>query len=401
MQRFLPFATLTNVALLGFGLLGCQSDNDVQPAGFSADCLVKASANSGQAIAGSYIVTYQPEQPISASPNARIGSAQVAVGQLLTRYRVADTQAQLLTTGEQTSFLAHLTVSESEQLRQDPAVALVEPDRIMSICNCVDLATTSTLRWNVQQTGFGRGDVQADKTVWVVDTGIDLDHPDLNVDTDRSRSFINGQTGAAATADDQNGHGTHVAGIIGAKNNTIGITGVASGARLVALKVLNQLGEGRLSGIIQAVNYVAQNGRAGDVVNLSLGGEGQSTTLERAIQRAADTGILFAIAAGNEGENSDNYSPARVNHPNVFTVSAMDRNNQFASFSNFGSSVDVCAYGVRIASTYKDGRYATLSGTSMAAPHVAGLLFIRGNQLPTRGTVQGDPDGQADPIAGE
>jgi subtilisin family serine protease len=274
---------------------------------------------------------------------------------------------------------------------------MVEPDRVMSICNCVDVATTSTLLWNIQQTGYGRGDLQTTKTVWVVDTGIDLDHPDLNVDTGRSRSFVSGVT----SADDQNGHGTHVAGIIGAKNNGLGVTGVASGARLVALKVLNQLGEGRLSGIIQAVNHVIQNGRPGDVVNLSLGGEGTSATLERVIRQAADAGLLFAIAAGNEGENSDNYSPARVNHPNVFTVSAMDRNNKFATFSNFGPSVDVCAYGVRITSTYKDGRYAILSGTSMAAPHVAGLLLIRGNKLPTRGPVTGDPDGKADPVAGE
>ena len=149
------------------------------------------------------------------------------------------------------------------------------------------------------------------------------------------------------------------------------------------------------------MNHVGQNGRSGDVVNLSLGGEGTSATLERVIRQAADAGILFAIAAGNEGKNSDDYSPARVNHPNVFTVSAMDRNNQFASFSNFGSSVDVCAYGVRITSTYKDGQYATLSGTSMAAPHVAGLLLIRGSKLPTRGFVTGDPDGKADPVAGE
>lgn len=401
MRRFSALATLTNVALVGFGLLGCQADRDVEPAGFSADCLVKASANNGQLIAGSYIVTYQPTQSLPTAPNARAGAAQSDVKQLLMRHQLVDQQAQVLTTGEQTSFLAHLTASESEQLRQDPAVALVEPDRIMSICNCVDVEASTTVRWNVLQTGFGRGDLQTSKTVWVVDTGIDLDHPDLNVDTERSRSFINGQTGAAATADDQNGHGTHVAGIIGAKNNTVGVTGVASGARLVSLKVLNQLGEGRLSGIIQAVNYVIQNGRAGDVVNLSLGGEGQSVTLERVILQAANAGILFAIAAGNEGENSDNYSPARVNHANVFTVSAMNQNNQFASFSNYGSSVDVCAYGVRITSTYKDGRYATLSGTSMAAPHVAGLLLIRGSKLPTRGTVTGDPDGKADPIAGE
>ena len=397
MRQFIPFATLTNVAIIGFSLFGCQADRDVQPAGLAADCLVKASANNGQTIAGAYIVTYQPDQSVISTPNARVSAAQLGVSRLLTRHRITDDQAELLATDEQTSFLAHLTAGQATELQQDPAVALVEPDRVMSICSCVDVSVPRTLLWNIQQTGFGRGDLQTTKTAWVVDTGIDTDHPDLNVDTQRSRSFVSGQT----SVEDENGHGTHVAGIIGAKNNTVGVTGVASGARLVALKVLNQLGEGRLSGIIQAVNYVVQNGRAGDVVNLSLGGEGTSATLDRVIRQAADAGILFAIAAGNESENSDNYSPARVNHPNVFTVSAMDRTNQFASFSNFGSSVDVAAYGVRITSTCKDGRYATLSGTSMAAPHVAGLLLIRGRNLPTRGFVTGDPDGKADPVAGE
>ncbi|GAB2569428.1 S8 family peptidase [Spirosoma areae] len=397
MRQFIPFATLTNVVVLGFSLLGCQADTDVQPAGISADCLVKASANNGQLITGSYIVTYRPDQPLPTAPNARVGAAQSTFQRLLTRHQIVDEQADLVATGEEPSFLTHLTAAESAQLSQDPAVETVEPDRIMSICSCIDVAVSNTLLWNIQQTGFGRGDLQAGKTVWVVDTGIDLDHPDLNVDAERSRSFVSGQT----SADDQNGHGTHVAGIIAAKNNSIGTTGVASGARLVALKVLNQLGEGKLSGIIQAVNYILQNGKAGDVVNMSLGGDGISATLERAVKQAADAGILFAIAAGNDGENSDDSSPARVNHPNVFTVSAMDRTNQFASFSNFGSSIDVCAYGVRITSTYKDGKYATLSGTSMAAPHVAGLLLIRGNKFPTHGAVKGDPDGKPDPMAGE
>lgn len=393
MQRIFS-ATLTGVALVGL-LLGCQADRDVQPASLATDCLVKASANNGQTIAGAYIVTYQPVA--STSPNGRVAAAETAMARLLARHHITDDQAQLVATGEQTSFLAHLTTVESERLSNDPSVAMVEPDRIMSICNCVDVSVPRTLLWNIQQTGFGRGDLQTSKTAWIVDTGVDTDHPDLNVDTQRSRSFVSGQT----SVEDENGHGTHVAGIVGAKNNSVGVTGVASGARIVALKVLDQLGEGRLSGIIQAVNYVSQNGRAGDVINLSLGGEGTSATLDRVIRQAADAGILFAIAAGNESEDSDNYSPARVNHPNVFTVSAIDRNNQFASFSNFGSSVDVAAYGVRITSTYKDGKYATLSGTSMAAPHVAGLLLIRGSKLPTRGFVTGDPDGKADPVAGE
>lgn len=396
MRQYLSLATFTNVLLIGFGILGCQNDSELEPA-YSADCLVKASANSGQIVAGAYIVTYQISQSLPSSAVARVAAAEAMTEQFLTNRKIANVQADILSSGEQTTFLANLTEAESAQLKQDPSVMLVEPDRIMSICNCVDVTTTSTLTWSVMQTGYGRGDLQTNKTAWVIDTGIDLDHPDLNVDAARSKSFISGQT----SADDENGHGTHVAGVIGAKNNDIGITGIASGATLVSLRVLDEEGEGRMSGIIQAVNYVAQNGKAGDVVNMSLGGEGISTTLERVILQAANAGILFAIAAGNDGKDVAGYSPARVNHTNVFTVSAMNQNNQFASFSNFGSSVDVCAYGVRITSTYMNGRYATLSGTSMAAPHVSGLLLIRGSNLPTHGSVTGDTDGIPDPMLGE
>lgn len=394
MRRFRSLSSFIHLSLLGVTLLSCQQDSEEVT---SPDCLVRASSSNGVAIAGSYIITYQPTQTLPTAPGARVAATEALAEQLLNQYAVANPQAQVLATGDQTNFLAQLTDSEVAKLRQDPSISLIEPDRMVSMCSCVDVATTSTLTWNVQQTGYGRGDLQTSKTVWVIDTGIDLDHPDLNVDTGRSRSFVSGKT----SADDENGHGTHVAGIIGAKNNSIGITGVASGATLVALRVLDEEGEGRLSGIIQALTYVVQNGKAGDVVNLSLGGESASTTLDRAVLQVANAGILIAIAAGNDSKSADSYSPARVNHANIFTVSAMDSQNRFASFSDYGSSVDVCAYGVRIRSTYKNGSYATLSGTSMAAPHVAGLLLIRGSSLPTHGTVTGDPDSNPDPLAGE
>ncbi|MFC5408813.1 S8 family serine peptidase [Larkinella bovis] len=372
--------------------VGCQSDQqDIGPTG---DCLVKSSLTNGQAIANSYLITYKPDPDLSVAPRARAG---VAVRQLLTRHSLNDPDAQVLFSGEKTGFLAHISAAEAEQLKADPAVEFVEPDRTISLCSCVDVTVTSTLTWNVKQTGYGRGDLNAGKTAWVLDTGIDFDHPDLKVDKNRSQSFITGKT-----ADDENGHGTHIAGIIGALNNPIGVTGVASGATLVALRVLDNEGEGKLSALVQAVSYVSQNGKAGDVVNISIGGEGTSPTLERIIKQAADKGILFAIAAGNEGESAEKYTPANINHPNVFTVSAMDQTGKFATFSNYGpTTVDACAYGVRITSTYLNGKYATMSGTSMASPHVAGLLLIRGNHLPTNGFVTGDPDGDADPRAGE
>lgn len=388
-MRLATIPAFVKAAFLPLLIIGCQADREVEP---SADCLVTSSSLSGQAIAGEYIVTVQTPD------TSQAGGRQVAaMTKLLTKYAINTNASLLANNTTQTTYLATMTADESTLLKQDPAVTLVEPDRIMSVCSCVDLTLASTLTWNVEQTGYGRGDRQTGKTVWVIDSGIDLDHPDLNVDTDRSRSFVSGST----TANDDNGHGTHVAGIIGALNNNVGVTGIASGATLVALKVLNQLGEGRLSGIIQAVNYVSQNGLAGDVVNLSLGGETTSTTLDNAIRTAANRGILFAIAAGNESTSVEDQSPARVNHANVFTVSAVDANGKFASFSNYGASVDVAAYGVRIYSTYKNGAYTTLSGTSMAAPHVAGLLYIRGVNIPTKGTATGDPDGSPDPIAGK
>lgn len=401
MHRFAP-ATFLNAAILLFGIAACQSDQDTA-IGPAADCLVRTSVLNGQLIEGSYIVTYQPTATVTLpnAPNARVatlgeGVSLATTQKLLRQYSIESQSVTILGTGAETTFSAQFTPTDLARLQQDPSVVSVEQDRIMSICNCVDVAAPSTLSWNIGQTGFGRGDLQSGKTVWVIDTGIDLDHPDLKVDRDRSVSFLAGKT-----PDDESGHGTHVAGIIGALNNGFGVTGVASGATLVSLRVLDQEGDGKVSTILQAINHVYRNGQSGDVVNLSLGGEGISAALERAIRQTADRGILFAIAAGNEKVLVANLSPARVDHANVFTVSAMDRTEQFASFSNYGPEVDFCAYGVRIPSTYKDGKYATLSGTSMATPHVAGLLLIRGRNLPTRGYVKGDPDGKADPIAGE
>lgn len=163
MRSFFSAATLTQLALLGF-VLGCGSDRDIEPA-FQADCLVKATANSGQPIAGSYIVTIDsPTGNLPTAPNARTGAARLGVAGLLSRYRMADEETEILAADAQTTFLAHLSPAEAAQLQTDPTVEMIEPDRIMAICNCVDVATPTTLSWNIKQTGFGRGDLQAGKT---------------------------------------------------------------------------------------------------------------------------------------------------------------------------------------------------------------------------------------------
>jgi subtilisin family serine protease len=252
--------------------------------------------------------------------------------------------------------------------------------------------STQTIPAGISRVGYGDG---TGRTAWVIDSGIDLTHPDLNVDAGRSRSFLS----ADPSPNDGNGHGTHVAGTIGAKNNTVGVVGVAANATLVSVRVLDAAGGGTGSGVIAGIDYVGANGRAGDVANMSLGG-GASQALDDAVLRASQTGILFALAAGNSSGDANFTSPARVNGPNVFTISAMDSNNVFAFFSNYANApIDYCMPGVSINSTWMGGSYNTISGTSMAAPHMAGVLLMRGRSFSTSGTVSNDPDGTPDPIA--
>lgn len=251
-----------------------------------------------------------------------------------------------------------------------------------------------TTPWGITRVGGSVDGIS--KTAWIIDTGIDLNHPDLNVDA--SRGFSAFSSGKDAGFDDGNGHGTHVAGTVAALNNSIGVVGVAAGAKVVPVKVLGARGSGSNSGVIAGVDHVAQYGQAGEVANMSLGG-GVSTALDQAVLNASIvSGVKFALAAGNEASDANNSSPARVNGTNIFTVSAHDINNNFASFSNYGNPpIEYCAPGVSIASTWKDGGYNTISGTSMATPHVCGLLLL-GN-ITSGGTVNNDPDGNPDILA--
>lgn len=234
------------------------------------------------------------------------------------------------------------------------------------------------------------------RTAWIIDTGIDLDHPDLNVDTARSKTFITIGAGRRS-ANDENGHGTHVAGTIAAIDNDTGVVGVAAGASVVAVRVLDRRGSGAFSWVIAGLDYVAANAASGDVANMSLGGP-PSGDVDAAVLAVAGTGVRFAIAAGNSSADANGFSPARVNHANVYTVSAVDSGDVFASFSNFGNPpVDFAAPGVGILSLWKDGGTNTISGTSMASPHVAGVLLL--GSITGDGIASGDPDGNPDPIA--
>lgn len=303
-------------------------------------------------------------------------------------------------------------------LRNLPFVKSIEPVRRLSAITKVENVTSSQM---VQTTPYGISRVGGPqpyprgRKAFVIDTGIDEDHPDLNVNKNLSKSFVGGTSREGSNCgllgiifgcpntptedyDDKQGHGTHVAGTIGAIDNTIGVVGVVPGAEVVAIKVLGDNGSGTTSGVIAGVDYVMEVGLPNDVANMSLGG-GASTALDNAVINLGKKGIFVVMAAGNESRSATRSSPGRANGRNLYTISAMDSNDNWARYSNFGNPpVDYCAPGSRVLSTYPDGKYATLSGTSMAAPHAAGIILLKGEDFRTSGRVNGDPDKNRDYI---
>lgn len=246
----------------------------------------------------------------------------------------------------------------------------------------------------------GSDDYRVDVDVAVIDTGIDLDHPDLNVIN--STSCLNSSGGGppwsrtyfcGTGGDDDHYHGTHVAGTIAALDNGVGVVGVAPGARLWAVKVCDAQGSCPSSAIIAGIDHVAANADSIEVANMSLGGSGFNQAEYDAIQGAVNAGVAFAVAAGNEDDDANNYSPGGFD--NVLSVSALadfdgepgglgsptcrtDQDDTLADFSNWGPEVDIAAPGVCILSTFpiEQGEYGTISGTSMASPHAAGALAL-------------------------
>ena len=261
-------------------------------------------------------------------------------------------------------------------LRADDRVAYVESDGIVT-------ATAQTLPWGIDKidadvsttrAGDGAGAV-ANVNVYVLDTGVDTKHTDLRVV--RHVNFAGGPNR------DCHGHGTHVAGTIAAKDNATDVVGVAPGAPVTGVKVLGCGGSGTDAGVIKGIDWVTANATKPAIANMSLGG-GSSQALDDAVRRSAASGIFYSVAAGNDGAAACNSSPARAGagvDNGIMTVAATDSTDREASWSNYGSCVDIWAPGVNVLSTKLNGGTSTKSGTSMAAPHGGGggALYLSGN----------------------
>lgn len=392
------------IGAVSMTLINCQTDATEDPILDAENVTFKES----QTIPGSYIIVYNNanskilplEKVKSALEYERQRSDLKAI--FVEEFKSVNLKENAIT---QTfghalkGFSANLTEDQLSILRNDSRVQSIEQDQTIQISPYAGKpggVGNGGGTPPAQQTPYGTirvggGTTASTHTAWIIDSGVDLDHPDLNVDVARSMTFLGGNS----TPDDQNGHGTHVAGTIGAINNSIGSVGVAPGTLVVAVRVLDRRGSGSTSGVIAGVDYVAANANSGDVANMSLGG-GVSSTLDNAVITASSN-VKFALAAGNESDNANNHSPARANGNNIYTISAMNSSDNWASFSNYGNPpIDYCAPGVSVYSTWKDGGYNTISGTSMASPHAAGVLLL-GNPS-SDGTVNGDPDGNPDPI---
>lgn len=303
-------------------------------------------------------------------------------------------------------FAAKIPPGQLAKIQADPNVAAVVQDEVVSLpvenfakpgnggpITQAQTTPTGILRidGDLSSTVSGNGSGTVNVDVAIIDTGIQTNHPDLNVVGGKNCS-----TGSSYA--DGHGHGTHVAGTVAAKDDANGVVGVAPGARLWAVRVLNNSGSGTTSSIICGVDWVTANAGTIEVANMSLGGSGGNSNCgslfdpyHNAICNSVAAGVTYAVAAGNSSADANNFRPAT--YPEVITVSALadfngepgggaastcraDVDDTFADFSNYGADVDIIAPGVCILSTWLSGGYNTISGTSMASPHVAGAAAL-------------------------
>lgn len=339
-----------------------------------------------EAVPGQFVITWKSDMSDDNSSDLQEGDADSDIAPL--NIDVVDV-SDLVASGDTE------TVEELlESFENNPDVAAVEPNYIYTTMDTPnDPELNRQWAWDVTQ-AYDAWDItrgSSNVVVAVIDTGIQLDHPDLDDKLVSGYDFV----GNDSTPDDGNGHGTHVAGTIAAEtDNGVGGAGFCPECQLMPVRALNNSGSGSLADIARAITYAADNGA--DIINMSLGGAG-SSTLQRAIDYAWDKGVFLTCAAGNSGRNS-RYYPA--GYDNCFAVASTTTSDQRSSFSNYGTWVDIAAPGSSIYSTYRDSRYGNLSGTSMATPHVAGLAGLLASQGLTNTQIRDQLCSTADQING-
>ncbi|ADD43955.1 S8 family peptidase [Stackebrandtia nassauensis] len=306
--------------------------------------LVKITKAQGEKVPGQYIVSFKSDSGV----NSAVKSLNKKP--LFTYDDALD------------GFAAKLSAGELSALQHNPNVAMIEEDGVVKVDT-----TQSNATWGIDRidqrnlplsTTYTYNSTGSGVTAYIIDTGIAATHSQFG---GRASNVYNSAGGSNS---DCNGHGTHVAGTVGSATY-----GVAKGVALRGVKVLNCQGSGSWSGVISGMDWVTANHAANSVANMSLGGA-YNASVNAAATRMANAGVFTAVAAGNENTNACNRSPASAS--NVTTVAASDRTDTKASFSNYGNCVEVYGPGVSITSTWLTGTN-TISGTSMASPHVAGV----------------------------
>lgn len=344
---------------------------------------IAASPQPSEPIPGQYIIVLRDDLVASSSVSA-IAAEMAATygGELLQTYDAA-------LTGFAVKFAEERSAEAVSGLTQDERVELVEQDHTVSIADEAATDTTQTgAPWGldrIDQRALGlNGSFVYNRTgsgvrVYIIDTGIRTAHTQFGSRATSGYDAIDG----ALPADDCNGHGTHVAGTVGGSTY-----GVAKGVSLIAVRVLNCSGSGSNSQVIAGINWVTAHHIKPAVVNMSLGGSA-SSALDAAVQNSISKGVTYAIAAGNSNANACNYSPARVGA--ALTVGATTSTDARASYSNWGTCLDLFAPGSSITSAWYTSNTATntISGTSMATPHVAGVaaLYLQSNPSASPATV--------------
>jgi subtilisin family serine protease len=334
----------------------------------------------------------------------------------------------LIFTDVNVGFAARLTMAQAESLEVNDTIGAVMDDFFFTLADPVGqrdpmqqkdpmqqtdideldiIKTTGGCPWSTCAVASAGGSVTStsSKKIYIVDTGVDMENVALNILRDESMSFVETEH----SIDDKNGHGTHVAGIAAARKLTLGklppgpifevCGGVSAGAPIVSLKVLDKLGVGKWSYVYEALDHLADVGLEGDIVNLSLGAfeDGACSSSEPevslAINRLAEKGLFIVMAAGNDAADASHNLPGCINGRNIFTVGSIGCGGQCSLHSNFSSStVDWVAVGENIVSTYKtkrngNVRYATMSGTSMSAAVVSGIIHANNGPPESAGTV--------------